>query len=664
MPSQQSSSGATLSVMTCAASLFAVHLLFSSLLSGAKNAKDKAGYRDGHRILSRSERLRTVPKPPEGPLSVQQLWDLRERTRKLWFHAYDSYIDNAAPWDELMPLSCAPRKWNERGRGTLDDTLGGFSLTAVDSLQALAVLGAPTRFLNAVGRLSGAGPVLPDKHPGDANLAELSFDRDVDVSVFETTIRVLGGMLAAKATLDQPFMQQWAADHGVTSERMDQLSGSLLSKVRDLSGRLLRAYPGASSGGVGRGGGGEGKPRASDGSRSRSRSKPKGQGHVLPFHKVNLRRGLTAALRKDRETCVAAAGTALLEFALAGHYLGDPALQEAAMGPVREILRRRGVSGLPGSTIDSVTGALKSPTTGVGAGVDSFLEYLLKGAVMLGSDELMGAWRDVSAAVDKHLLVDLHVSRSVSDQLEACERRSARLIGGGARSSAHGGGPYPEPARTVAAGRPALSVHREAMHATGGPAPRPKAISALQAFYPGLLVLDGRVEQAWALLRPLLALWAEYGAIPDVWDGANSKPVHFARDAPLRPELIESMFFVWSASQPVFCAGTGRSSGSGGHCSTAGDSIVQWAAAMLSMIEKTQKVGCGLAAMADVETQRLDDRMDSFVLSETLKYMFWLFDEALKRREIQRQHHVITTPTSGTPSRANSTVPTARVAVV
>src|SRR5258706_7876076 len=40
------------------------------------------------------------------------------------------------------------------------------------------------------------------------------------------------------------------------------------------------------------------------------------------------------------------------------------------------------------------------------------------------------------------------------------------------------------------------------------------------------------------------------------------------------------------------------------------------------------KVKCGLATLADVETDELDDRMESFVLSETLKYLYLLFDEA------------------------------------
>ena len=36
---------------------------------------------------------------------------------------------------------------------------------------------------------------------------------------------------------------------------------------------------------------------------------------------------------------------------------------------------------------------------------------------------------------------------------------------------------------------------------------------------------------------------------------------------------------------------------------------------------------CGYATIADVRTGRLTDRMDSFVLSETFKYLYLLFSE-------------------------------------
>ena len=61
--------------------------------------------------------------------------------------------------------------------------LGRFSLTLVDSLDALVVFGNVTEFKRAV----------------DLVLRDVSFDHDVIVSTFETNIRVLGGLLSAHA---------------------------------------------------------------------------------------------------------------------------------------------------------------------------------------------------------------------------------------------------------------------------------------------------------------------------------------------------------------------------------------------------------------------------------------------------------------------------------
>lgn len=43
----------------------------------------------------------------------------------MFYHAYNAYMDNAYPADELMPLSCKGRwKGITPSRGDMDDTLG------------------------------------------------------------------------------------------------------------------------------------------------------------------------------------------------------------------------------------------------------------------------------------------------------------------------------------------------------------------------------------------------------------------------------------------------------------------------------------------------------------------------------------------------------------
>lgn len=85
-------------------------------------------------------------------------------------HAYDSYLRFAYPYDELRPLSCD---------GV--DTWGSYSLTLIDALDTLAIMGNSTEFKRVV----------------DIVLKRQTFDTDVNVSVFETNIRIIGGLLSA-----------------------------------------------------------------------------------------------------------------------------------------------------------------------------------------------------------------------------------------------------------------------------------------------------------------------------------------------------------------------------------------------------------------------------------------------------------------------------------
>lgn len=61
------------------------------------------------------------------------------------------------------------------------NTWGSFSLTLIDALDTLIIMGNHTEFLRAV----------------DLVLKNANTDANVNVSVFETNIRVVGGLLSA-----------------------------------------------------------------------------------------------------------------------------------------------------------------------------------------------------------------------------------------------------------------------------------------------------------------------------------------------------------------------------------------------------------------------------------------------------------------------------------
>lgn len=99
-------------------------------------------------------------------VTVEEAKVLRDEVHEMFYHAFDGYMKHAFPLDELRPLSCGG-----------EDSLGGYALTLIDSLDTLALLGDDEQFSYAVEWIG----------------KNLRFDINKTISVFETTIRVLGG---------------------------------------------------------------------------------------------------------------------------------------------------------------------------------------------------------------------------------------------------------------------------------------------------------------------------------------------------------------------------------------------------------------------------------------------------------------------------------------
>eukprot|EP00617_Octactis_speculum_P016129 CAMPEP_0185761930 /NCGR_PEP_ID=MMETSP1174-20130828/20882_1 /TAXON_ID=35687 /ORGANISM="Dictyocha speculum, Strain CCMP1381" /LENGTH=214 /DNA_ID=CAMNT_0028443377 /DNA_START=15 /DNA_END=656 /DNA_ORIENTATION=+ len=105
-----------------------------------------------------------------------------EAVREMFTHGYDSYMASAFPYGELLPLSCS-------GQSMELSKIPG--LTLIDTLDTLVVLGNHSEFRRGVERL------LEEALPS-------GFDLDVNVSVFETNIRVLGGLISAHLMATDP----------------------------------------------------------------------------------------------------------------------------------------------------------------------------------------------------------------------------------------------------------------------------------------------------------------------------------------------------------------------------------------------------------------------------------------------------------------------------
>ncbi|VDL56293.1 unnamed protein product [Hymenolepis diminuta] len=259
----------------------------------------------------------------------------------MFFHAYNNYMNHAYPADELMPLSCRGRyRGKEPPRGTVDEALGNFSLSLIDSLDTLFIMGEFDEFEKAVIRV----------------IRDVSFDQNHDVSVFETNIRVIGGLLgghvAALALMEN------------NSNRMKWYNNELLNMSVELGNRLLPAF------------------NTSTG---------------LPFSHINLHTGQPGPI-------VTCAGTLILEFAALSRFSGNPIYEKLADKALSYIWHQRNrYSDLVGTVINIFNGEWIKKESGVGAGIDSYYESLFKAYGLLGDPEYLHRFKTHYSAVGRYL---------------------------------------------------------------------------------------------------------------------------------------------------------------------------------------------------------------------------------------------------------------------
>ena len=154
----------------------------------------------------------------------------RKADRSPKFHAQDFNSLNPPPWfyqcklrsfvsTEPRPcveMRCDDLTWS--GRHSQQNTLGSYALTLVDSLDSLALMGNATEFERSVRWIC----------------QHLSFDINDTVSVFETNIRVMGGLLSAHLLAADPSNAAGVAFPGYQN--------GLLRLAHDLGSRLLPAF--------------------------------------------------------------------------------------------------------------------------------------------------------------------------------------------------------------------------------------------------------------------------------------------------------------------------------------------------------------------------------------------------------------------------------------
>ena len=311
------------------------------------------------------------------------------------------------------------------------------------------------------------------------------------MNVFELNIRVLGGLLSAHYIAADP------------RQNFGSYSGCLLDAAVGLADRMLPAFDTKTH---------------------------------IPNPWINLATG--RIIGDSRTQCTAGAGTLLLEFGLLTRLTGDKTYHNVAMQALRSLWcsprstlpctahsrmwppmltsgahrSRRSAIGLVGNTIDNLSGRWTNENAGIGAGVDSFYEYLLKAYVVFGHDdpatasELWGMWSEAYAAVNKYLKKGAWYVQS--------HMRTGRV------------------------------VHNQ--------------FDSLQAFWPALQVLAGDVGQAVETHGVFYSLWQKFGYLPESYL-LSSDTIHPSlKYYPLRPELAESTYALYRVTRDPYYLRVGQ----------------------------------------------------------------------------------------------------------
>lgn len=275
----------------------------------------------------------------------------------------------------------------------------------------------------------------------------------------------------------------------------------------------------------------------------------------LPHPRVNLKYGIKAGkVKQISETCSSCAGTMILEFAALSRLSGEPIFEEKAKAAMDVLWSsRHRQSHLVGNVLNIHTGDWIRRDSGVGAGIDSYYEYIAKAYILLGDEEYGRRWHTHYSNIMKYIghrpvLQDVHMHRPTTTSKQF--------------------------------------------------------IDALGAFWPGLQVLMGDLKPAIENHEVLYQVLQRHHFIPEAF--TSDFQVHWAQHL-LRPEFVESTYFLYRATLDPYYLEAGRR--------------------VLESLQKHARVTCGYASIKDVRTMQKEDRMDSFVLAETFKYLYLLFSE-------------------------------------
>jgi len=246
--------------------------------------------------------------------------------------------------DEFHPVSKRGHQMTPKGMGWI----------IVDALDTMMLM-------NLTSRLS---------HAREWMTTSLNYDQDQEVNTFETTIRMLGGLLSAHyLSTEFPNMAPLTDDdEGAAGEDL------YLEKAKDLADRLMGAF-----------------------------ESPSG----VPFASVNLKTSVGVPSHDDGgASSTAEAATLQLELKYLSKLTGEAFYWEKAENVIKVIDDNGMQDGLLPIYIYASTGNFRGNNIRLGSRGDSYYEYLIKQYLQTSKEEPIyeELWDEALAGVRKHLI--------------------------------------------------------------------------------------------------------------------------------------------------------------------------------------------------------------------------------------------------------------------
>ncbi|KAH8671831.1 glycoside hydrolase family 47 protein [Tricladium varicosporioides] len=520
-------------------------------------------------------------RPNETPKMKEERLKKRDAIKESFMHSWEGYKKNGWLRDEVAPLS---GKWK--------DTFGGWAATLVDSLDTLWIMGLKEEFEVAVRAIE-----------------EIDFTttEEKDVNVFETTIRYMGGFLAA---------------YDISGAKYP----ALLAKAVEVGELVMCCFD---------------------------------TPNRMPITRWDWKKyGEGNSQRAPQRTLVSELGSLSLEFTRLSQLTGDPKYYDAIQRIADEFDKSQNSTRLPGMwpvSVDASVPSFKDDNLFTLGGMsDSLYEYFPKQYLILGGvlDQPKKLYEDFIKVAKAHMFFKIYNPKN-EDLLVSGDLRmngeDISLIPRGQHLTCFTGGMVGLASRIFK--RPDDLAIAEALTAgcvwaydsnPNGIAPEIYTVlpcpknhdckwsediyyEALSNMFPFQNGVTEAVEHRNERMKTLVP---ERKLVPGLMNVDDRRYI-------LRPEAIESVFMMWRIT---------------GH--------PEWQDAawrMFQAVERVSRTDIAAAAIADITVPKDQvrdqqvDSMESFWLAETLKYFYLCFDEwdsvSLDEYVLNTEAHPLKRPT-------------------